>query len=139
MKTEYTAATWPSDRWPNFSHNEMKCRHSNRCFLDAAAMDALQEMRTATGKSMRITSGYRHSTHPIEAAKVQPGAHYTGKAFDIAAAGYDALLWMLEANSVGFTGFGVKQHGTGRFLHIDMIEAEDNFHAPRPALWSYPA
>jgi zinc D-Ala-D-Ala carboxypeptidase len=39
------------------------------------------------------------------------------------------------ALSVGFTGIGVKQHGAGRFIHLDDLPNAEG--QPRPHLWSY--
>jgi zinc D-Ala-D-Ala carboxypeptidase len=139
MKEEFTEDNWPSTRWPNFSFTEMKCRHTGLCFLDEVVMDRLQEVRAAYGLSMKISSGYRDSTHPIEAAKEKPGSHFTGKAVDVVCYGSNAHQILRLALSQGFTGIGVKQKGPleGRFLHLDIISGEDNFHVGRPQVWSY--
>lgn len=139
MKTEFTEETWPTERWPNFSYRELQCKHSFKCFLDIQMMDDLQEMRTDFGRSMNISSGYRHNTHPIEAAKEKPGAHFTGKAVDVLCSGAVALEILEMALAFGFSGIGVKQHGShsDRFLHLDQISSADDFHAPRPGIWSY--
>jgi zinc D-Ala-D-Ala carboxypeptidase len=134
----FTDETWPTDRWPNFSLKEMTCSHTGLCFLDEESMDALQYTRTDCGFPFRITSAYRHESHPVEKKKDRPGAHTTGKAFDIKIQGEDALLLICRAVRRGFTGVGVMQHGSdGRFVHIDHLDA-DEFHAPRPWIWTYP-
>ena len=138
MKQEYTISTWDRDRWPNFSFDEVKCSHTGFCFIDPDVMDKLQEIRYEVGP-ITISSAYRAAAHPAEAKKVRPGSHPTGKAFDIVCClgeAHDILYWAMR---LGFTGIGVKQHGPmdKRFLHLDFIETEDNFHAPRPTLWSY--
>ena len=141
MKELYTADTWPETRWPQFSYDEMKCSFSGLCYIDPDMMDNLQDMRIEYGKGMRISSGYRHNTHPIEANKDVPGSHFTGKAVDVLCSGAEALYIVQLAMDFMFEGIGVKQHGNypGRFIHIDSIGPEDNFHAPRPVLFSYPA
>ena len=132
---------WPKDRWPNFSLSEMRCKETGICFLDESFMDKLQLLRSKLESPLTITSGYRDVTHPIEAAKIKGGkpggAHTTGKAVDIACdreLAYDVLSLALSLN---FTGVGIKQKGDGRFLHLDTITSEDNFHVPRPTIWSY--
>jgi zinc D-Ala-D-Ala carboxypeptidase len=141
MKKQFTEDSWPAERWPNFSFLEMACRHSGLCYLDEEMMDNLQDMRMEYNKPMKIISGYRHRTHPVEEAKEKPGAHYTGKAVDIRCYGAGALLLIELAVDFSFDGIGVKQHGphAERFIHIDRIEAADNFHAERPWIWSYSA
>jgi zinc D-Ala-D-Ala carboxypeptidase len=122
-------------RWPNFGPEEFRCKHTGKLHMHAGFMDRLQRLRTAYGKPMRITSGYRSPEHPIESAKAQPGAHATGRACDVAVQGSDALRLIVLAERLGFTGIGVQQKGTGRFIHLDDLPASDG--RPRPHIWSY--
>lgn len=118
-------------KYPNFSKREMECKHTGRCEMDPDFMARLQKLRTAYGKTMVVTSGYRHPTHPIEAAKSSPGAHSSGKAVDIAVPA-GALVHELVglAFTHGFTGIGISQRdGRPRFVHLDTL--------PRQAVWSY--
>jgi uncharacterized protein YcbK (DUF882 family) len=103
--------------------------------MDAEFMDRLQRLRTAYGKPMTVTSGYRHKTHPKEVAKALPGAHTYGRAADIAVEGHDAMRLIRLALDFGFTGIGVQQKGFGRFIHLDDMPAGGRL--PRPAIWSY--
>ena len=125
-----TRDDWPSNRWPNFSFDEMACRETGECDLNEDTMDRLQELRTEYGRGLIITSGYRSPKHSVEAKKKdpegnpRPGAHSTGRAVDIAIRGEDAYVVLALATSLGF-------------LHLDDIQDGDNFHAPRPFLWSY--
>ena len=121
--------------YPNFDESEFRCRHTGECHMDPAFMRRLQLLRTHYGKPMAITSGYRHRSHPIEARKSHPGAHVTGRACDIAVRGEDAHRLIGLAISLGFTGIGVQQKGTGRFIHLDDLPNGAGF--PRPAVWSY--
>lgn len=121
-------------RWPNFSPEEFRCKHTGKLHMHAGFMDRLQKLRTAYGKPMRITSGYRDKEHPIEAAKARPGAHATGRAADIAVQGEDAVLLVALAIQCGFTGIGVQQKGSARFIHLDDLPPGD---WPRPTIWSY--
>jgi uncharacterized protein YcbK (DUF882 family) len=92
-------------------------------------------MRTAYGRPMIITSGYRHTSHPAERVKGRPGAHTFGCAADIAVSGADAYDLIRLAIGYGFTGIGVQQKGAGRFIHLDDLSSEGT--RPRPAIWSY--
>ena len=140
----YTADTWPADRWPNFSFEEMACSQTGECGMDEATMDRLQLLRSHYGSPLTITSGYRSSRHSIEAAKPGgPGTHAKGRAFEVACAGVDAFEILTEALVVGFTGIGVKQNGytrrgtmENRFLHLDDLKPGEHT-APRPTIWSY--
>ena len=120
--------------YPNFTPDELRCRHTGKDGMNAEFMARLQKLRSVYGKPMTITSGYRHPTHPIEARKGSPGAHSTGRAADIAVQGEDALRLLQLALQMGFTGIGVQQRGTGRFLHLDDI---NDGYLPRPTIWSY--
>src|SRR5690554_1140726 len=119
----------------NFSPDEFRCRHTGLEDMDPDFMARLQALRDEYGKPMVISSGYRHPSHPVEARKSAPGAHSTGHACDVAVMGGNALELVALAIKHGFTGIGVQQKGTGRFIHLD-----DLGHAagrPRPWIWSY--
>ena len=122
-------------RWKNFSESEFVCRHTGKSGMHAGFMDRLQRLRTAYGKPMKITSGYRDASHPIEAAKSKPGTHNTGRAADIAVDRGDAYQLLKLALELGFTGIGVQQKGHGRFLHLDDLPANSGH--LRPTIWSY--
>lgn len=119
--------------YPNFSKAEFDCKHTGKNEMKPEFMDKLQKLRTAYGKPMKISSGFRDRTHPIEARKATSGAHTTGLACDVAVQGADALRLIHLAGLYGFTGIGVQQKGAGRFIHLDCCT--DGF--PRPTVWSY--
>lgn len=122
-------------RWPNFSESEFRCSHTGKCRMHAGFLDRLQKLRTAYGKPLTVTSGYRDETHPIEARKSAPGAHNTGRAADLAVSRGDAYEVLRLALELGFTGIGVAQKGDGRFIHLDDLPAGDGH--LRPTVWSY--
>lgn len=120
-------------RYPNFSADEFRCKHTGLCNMDQGFMARLQQLRSAYGRPMRVTSGYRHPTHPIEAAKSAPGAHTTGRAVDIACNGQQAFALVKLAIEHGFTGVGISQRaGVARFIHLDDLDWPI-----RPNIWSY--
>ena len=121
--------------YPNFSAAEFRCKHTGQLRMDADFMGRLQALRTDYGKAMVISSGYRDKTHPIEAAKAEPGAHSTGHACDISIRGADAHKLLNLALKHGFTGIGIKQKGASRFIHLDDLPSAPN--RPRPWVWSY--
>ena len=137
----YTRDNWPRGRWPNFGFDELVCSESVVNRMHTATMDRLQRVRSAYGRSVTISSGYRDVTHRIEAAKIaksgNAGAHSTGRAVDVAVRGGDAVRLLQLALAEGFTGIGIQQTGEGRFLHLDDIQPEGEFHVPRPWIWSY--
>lgn len=123
------------DKYKNFSADEFKCSHCGANEMKEEFMDRLQALRTAYNKPMKITSGYRCSKHPIETAKDKPGAHASGMAADVGIQGAEAHRLLQLALELGFTGIGVQQKGSGRFLHLDIIKNDPD--APRPTVWSY--
>lgn len=117
---------------PNFKASEFNCSHCGKNEMQLEFMLKLQALRNAYGKPMRVTSGYRCKDHPIEAKKAQPGAHASGCACDIGVDGADAHRLLGLAWAAGFTGVGVNQKGTGRFIHLDTLKGP-----MRPTVWSY--
>lgn len=120
---------------PYFTEAEFKCKHTGLCEMNEQFMDKLLELRKEFDKPMRISSGYRDKRHPIEAVKSTSGAHSTGNACDIAVSGEDALQILRLALSLGFTGIGIQQKGSARFIHLDDLPNSKNF--TRPTIWSY--
>jgi zinc D-Ala-D-Ala carboxypeptidase len=120
-------------KYPNFSAKEFQCQHCGADGVKEALVDKLQQMRTKYGKPMRITSGYRCPKHPIEVKKSVPGAHALGLAADVGVEGAAAHEILKLAFELGFTGIGVQQKGTGRFIHLDIRNGE----LPGPTVWSY--
>ena len=118
--------------YPNFKAEEFNCSHCGDNKMTPEFMGKLQALRNAYGKPMRVTSGYRCPKHPIEAKKAAPGAHASGCACDIGVEGADAHRLLKLAMEAGFTGIGVQQKGTGRFLHLDTLT-----NGVRPTVWSY--
>jgi zinc D-Ala-D-Ala carboxypeptidase len=121
------------NKYPNFKAKEFQCSHCGADGIKEAVLVKLQAMRNDYGKPMRITSGYRCPQHPVEAKKTAPGAHALGLAADIGVEGAEAHRILNLAFMHGFTGIGVQQKGTGRFIHVDVRNGE----LPGPAVWSY--
>ena len=122
-------------KYKNFTADEFKCSHCGANEMKSEFLDRLQQLRNAYNKPMKITSGYRCPKHPIEAAKPSPGPHSTGMAADVGIQGAEAHRLLQLALELGFTGVGVQQKGTGRFLHLDTIS--NQLDSPRPTVWSY--
>lgn len=124
--------------WPNFSYAELRCK-CGRCGsdgteMDPAFMEAVQQLRTLYGQPLVVSSAYRCRQHPSEARKTKPGAHCTGAALDIACSGAAAVSILRLAMTLPFTGIGIQQKGSGRFIHLDIAPAAQ---LPRPMIWSY--
>lgn len=126
---------WDEGRWPHFSQSEFFCAGDGTCEMSPAFMDKLELLRDMYGKPMVITSGYRSPSYNAKVSGTgTAGPHTTGKACDIAVTNPDAHLLVQLAMKMNFTGIGVSQRGSNRFIHLDMCLPPD---FPRPALWSY--
>lgn len=133
MSITSSLAPW---RWPHFTPDELRCKCGcGRCDMAPAFLDRLEALRTAFGRPLTISSGYRcaaHNSNPLVSKTGAAGPHTTGRAVDILigrAAAFDLVLRHLAP--LGFTGVGVKQNGDVRYVHVDDL-AEG-----RPAFWSY--
>lgn len=130
-----------------FSYNEMACKCGcGKAEMNQEFMNLLDSVRDLMEQPLIITSGYRCPNHPAEKRKEKSGAHSKGKAADIAVMREDAhkLLEVVArfndaARAAGvnyFTGIGIQQKGTGRFIHLDCCTMVDDG-LPRPTMWSY--
>jgi len=118
-----------------FKQSEFVCSHTGDVEMDQNFLDKLNELRGLFGKSLIVTSGYRSPLHPIEAKKKTPGAHTSGQAVDLAVRGADAYKLLEIALSLKFSGIGIAQKGSGRFIHLDTLITSGT--RPRPTVWSY--
>lgn len=125
--------------WPNFTYAELRCK-CGKCLssgheMNRVFMDQVQKLRALYGRPMALSSAHRCSRHPVEASKSVPGAHAMGAAVDIRCQGAEAVEILRLALTLPFTGIGVSQKGSTRFIHLDM--APIGGHLPRPMIWSY--
>ena len=123
------------DDYKYFTKEEFECKNTGNCLMQKDFMDQLTILRETIGRPFIISSGYRDPSHPIEARKKEPGAHASGYACDIGVRGGDALQIIGIALQLGFTGIGVNQKGSGRFIHLDILNSTPQ--RPRPTIWSY--
>ena len=127
-------------KYPNFSPKEFHCKCAS-CKgqkgaenMNERVLEGVQKMRTAYGSAIKGTSGYRCEKHPDEVRKPRgPGSHNRGQSFDIACSGQVAYQLLKLAIEAGFTRIGVKQKGSGRFLHIQMPDTKQSI----PWIFSY--
>jgi uncharacterized protein YcbK (DUF882 family) len=60
------------------------------------------------------------------------GPHTTGRATDFGISHVRALELLRHAVGMAFTGIGINQKGSGRFIHLDDLDT-----VPRPHIWTY--
>lgn len=123
-------------QWENFKVEEFACKHCGENKIKPELIDVVQKIRTALGRPIRISSGYRCEDHPAEKRKDEPGEHFDGTAADLAVSYENAFLVLRAALSIPeVTGIGVNQKGPNRFIHIGIGPAKEG--RPRPHVWSY--
>lgn len=115
-----------------FVWQELACKHTGNCLMDAGFMRRLDALREEYAAPMILSSAYRDPKHPKEAEKAVPGMHARGRAVDVLCSGGAAHKLLKLALLHGFTGIGISQSGPPdkRFLHIDDREWA--------TLWTYP-
>ena len=127
--------------YPNFTEDEFRCRGTDCCDgradMHPIFLALLQAARSDLGFALNITSGYRCPVHNARVSSTgERGPHTTGKAGDIAISRQPAFFllgWAMAQKAI--TGIGLKQHGSSRFIHLDILTEPE--HAPRPTIWSY--
>jgi len=122
-----TPAQW--DKYPNFKKEEFDCRHSGQNQMKHEFMSVLQAIRLEYGP-IKVTSGFRHPTHPIEAKKMRPGEHTFGMCCDIACNnGADRYRLITIALKHGCTRIGIAK----TFVHIGLGAPG----LPNNVIWEY--
>ena len=102
--------------YPNFQQSEFRCKHTGRDGMQPEFMRVLQAIRTEYGKPMAVTSGYRHSTHHVEARKGHStGEHTRGTCADIACTSSAERFELVRiALKHGITRIGIAK----TFIHL---------------------
>ncbi|MFS1522749.1 D-Ala-D-Ala carboxypeptidase family metallohydrolase [Microbulbifer sp. 2304DJ12-6] len=114
-----------------FTKAELSCRCCGELHFSDDTLRRLIRARVRFNKPMVITSGYRCRDHCASIGSTM--THTTGQAVDVSVSGGRAYELLGIAIEEGFTGIGIKQHGShkGRFLHLDDLERTG------PTIWSY--
>ena len=121
---------------PHFHMNELQCRCGCGGLPKQDFMDKVEKLRDRLGFPLPVSSGYRCPEHNNRVSGTgRTGPHTTGRAIDLNVSHGRALELLRMALSMGFTGIGIKQHGAGRFIHLD--DLPNNEGQPRPHIWSY--
>ena len=111
-----------------FSEAEMKCKHTGQCKMDLYHMQQMDKLRELCGFPIKVTSGYRHPSHPVEARKEKAGEHAYGMAADIQVDKEQRHELLKHAFKL-FPRIGVSND----FIHLG--SGEHLF--PSPRVWSY--
>ncbi len=122
--------------WRHFLRNEFACRGLDCCNggneIKDPLIDMLDELREAVGFPLVVTSGFRCAKHNQRVSTTGPeGPHTTGLAADLGVDRERAVIVLERALSMPFTGIGINQKGSGRFVHLDIVRR------PSRTVWSY--
>jgi uncharacterized protein YcbK (DUF882 family) len=119
-----------------FKLEEFSCKHCGKNLMDPAFLEKVDKLREEWGHPLIVSSGYRCPVHNAAVSSTgRNGPHTTGHAADFAIRGGDALSLLKIAIWAEFTGVGINQKGTGRFIHLDDLPNSPG--VPRPTIWSY--
>ena len=122
-----TPAQWGT--YANFPKAEFDCRHTGKNEMKHEFMSVLQQIRNEYGP-VKITSGFRHPTHPIEARKMRPGEHTFGMCCPVACNnGADRYRLITIALKHGITRIGIAK----TFVHIGLGAPG----LPNNVVWEY--
>lgn len=119
---------------PHFTKEELACKCGCGMLPQQDFMNKVEKLRNSLGFSLPVSSAARCPTYNAKVSGTgTTGPHTTGRAIDFAVDRQKAYMLLVAALNSGFTGIGVQQKGSGRFIHIDDLP----FNAGRPTVWSY--
>lgn len=100
-------------------------------------LEKLDLLRGLCGFPLMLSSGVRCAAHNRLVGGSDLSGHLEGVAADIRCTHDRAHTVLKNANLIGFTGIGIKQHGPvgKRFIHLDMCKPLNQ--RPRPTIWTY--
>ena len=108
----------------NFILREFQCRDGSfQVVLHSRLLGRLQALRSALGRPVYITSGYRNPRHNARVGGAPDSLHVRGMAADIRVPGITPGALAQAAREAGFNGIGIYD----AFLHVDIRE--------HPATW----
>ena len=121
---------------PNFPDHELVCKCGCGMLPAQDFMDKVQRLRDIAKFPMSVSSAARCPKHNAKVSGTGlTGQHTTGRAIDLAVSHALAHAVVGIALQMGFSGIGVQQKGSGRFIHLDDLMNGPG--CPRPTVWSY--
>ena len=109
----------PARMWPCkfFKPHEIACKGTGSILVHVDALEALDQLRMNLGSPIFLSSAYRSPYHYAVVGGAPLSSHLAGHAFDVQLRSMDKTKLREEAESTGFTGFGMRYR---TFMHIDM-------------------
>lgn len=100
----------------NFKVKEFACKDgSDKVLVDTELVELLQKIRNHFNKSVKITSGFRTTTHNKKVGGTKNSYHLVGMASDIQVSGVHPILVAMYAEKLNAGGIGVYSN----FVHVD--------------------
>ena len=101
----------------NFRLQEFECKDgSHQVVLHSELLQRLQSLRSALGRPVYITSGYRNREHNARVGGSPNSYHLRGMAADIRVPGVSPRDLAAAAREAGFRGIGIYSS----FVHVDI-------------------
>ena len=101
----------------NFRLREFECKDgSHQVVLHSELLRRLQDLRSALGRPVYITSGYRNREHNARVGGSPNSYHLRGMAADIRVPGVNTRDLAAAAREAGFRGIGIYNS----FVHVDV-------------------
>ena len=112
-----------------FKLEEFECPCCGKADMDDFFLRKIDELRHLCDFPFVITSGFRCKDRNDQVGGSLGSQHLFGRAADIRMAGLNAMKVLESARALGFSGIGIYQNGSSRWIHLDT--------RPGPfALWS---
>jgi len=103
----------------HFSKSELACHCCGELKIEAALIDALEQLRALAGKEIIVHDGYRCPAHNQKVGGVSDSEHTRGMAADIAIPGLSLQqMYELALQIPTFLNGGIGVYDGG-FLHVD--------------------
>jgi hypothetical protein len=112
--SHYLQAPWDTERWPNFTAEELSCPCCGEFYFDDWMFDAIQALRHTVGRAVKINSAHRCVNHNDAVGGASSSRHLR-LAFDISTSNQIPKVLYDAAKQAGFTTFGFY----GSFIHVD--------------------
>lgn len=105
----------------HFWLKEFQCKDGSKYVnIDYNLIKELEKLRTALGKPISITSGYRTQEYNKSVGGVDNSQHLLGKAADIQVKGYTPEQVYQVAQQLKFNGIGIYE----TFIHLDVRDSK---------------
>lgn len=108
----------------NFKVKEFACKDgSDKVLIDTELVELLQKIRNHFNKSVKITSGFRTTTHNKKVGGTKNSYHLVGMASDIKVTGVNPILVAMYAEKLNAGGIGVYSN----FVHVDTRDKQSRW------------